>query len=137
MRIIFTNGCFDILHLGHVKLLEYCHKLAYQTLHGGQGKVVVGLNSDDSVKRLKGSDRPINCELERMYVLESLKYVDDVIIFDEDTPYQLIKRIQPAIIVKGGDYEPQDVVGSDISEVKIFNYIEGKSTTETIKNLKL
>tara|TARA_B100001123_G_scaffold450743_1_gene623378 strand:- start:3997 stop:4410 length:414 start_codon:yes stop_codon:yes gene_type:complete len=137
MRIIFTNGCFDILHLGHVKLLEYCHKLAYQALHGGQGKVVVGLNSDDSVKRLKGSDRPVNCELERMYVLESLKYVDDVIIFDEDTPYQLIKRIQPAIIVKGGDYEPQNVVGSDISEVKIFNYIEGKSTTNTIKNLKL
>lgn len=137
MKIIFTNGCFDILHIGHVKLLEYCHKLACQVSHGGQGKVVVGLNSDDSVKRLKGSDRPVNCELERMYVLESLKYVDDVIIFDENTPYELIKRIQPAIIVKGGDYSPQDVVGSDISEVKIFNYIEGKSTTETIKNLKL
>ena len=137
MRIIFTNGCFDILHVGHIKLLKYCYELAHQALHGGQSKVVVGLNSDDSVKRLKGSKRPINCESERMYILEALRYVDDVIIFDEDTPYQLIKQVQPDIIVKGGDYKPRDVVGNDISEVKIFNYVEGKSTTNTIKKLEL
>ena len=84
MRTIFTNGCFDVLHIGHVKLLQYCHKLAHCDTSGGQGQVIVGLNSNDSVKRLKGSSRPINTEADRMYVLESLRYVDNVIIFDED-----------------------------------------------------
>lgn len=136
MNIIFTNGCFDILHYGHVKLLDYCHSLAYKA-PGGPGKVVVGLNSDNSITKLKGPTRPINSELDRAFLLESLKYVDQVEIFDEDTPYELIKRIRPSIIVKGGDYDgsitdkrsPRYVVGSDLAEVKIFNIIEGVSTT--------
>jgi len=135
MRTIFTNGCFDILHIGHVKLLQYCHELAYQTT-GGPGRVVVGLNSTCSVRRLKGNSRPINVESDRKYVLESLKYVDEVIIFDEDTPYQLIKQLSPDIIVKGGDYNPEDVVGCDIAEVKIFNTVAGMSTTNIIDRLK-
>ena len=88
MRTIFTNGCFDIIHIGHIKLLKYCHKLAHEVPYGGQSKVVVGLNSDASVRRLKGDTRPINNEKDRMYILEALRYVDDVIIFDEDTPYE-------------------------------------------------
>ena len=132
MRYIFTNGCFDVLHVGHIKLLEYCHKLAHGATHGGQGKVIVGLNSNDSVKRLKGSNRPINDQYDRMYVLESIRYVDDVIVFDEDTPYELLKRLKPDVIVKGGDYTSENVIGNDIAEVKIFNLIEGKSTTSII-----
>tara|TARA_R110002020_G_scaffold120146_4_gene273777 strand:+ start:3075 stop:3482 length:408 start_codon:yes stop_codon:yes gene_type:complete len=135
MKIIFTNGCFDILHIGHVKLLQYCHELAYQTT-GGPGKVVVGLNSTRSVRRLKGNSRPINGGSDRKYILESLKYVDEVIIFDEDTPYQLIKQLSPHIIVKGGDYSPEDVVGCDIAEVKIFNTVDGISTTDIVNRLK-
>ena len=135
MKTIFTNGCFDILHIGHVKLLQYCHELAYQTT-GGPGRVVVGLNSTCSVRRLKGNSRPINVESDRKYVLESLKYVDEVIIFNEDTPYQLIKQLSPHIIVKGGDYNPADVVGCDIAEVRIFNTVAGISTTDIISRLK-
>ncbi len=135
MRIIFTNGCFDILHKGHVELLAYCHSLAYKQTHGGQGKVVVGLNSDASVKRLKGDNRPINSEQDRRFLLESLRYVDDVQIFDESTPYELIKRINPYIIVKGGDYTPDNVVGNDIAKVKIFNYVDGYSTTNIVNKL--
>jgi D-beta-D-heptose 7-phosphate kinase/D-beta-D-heptose 1-phosphate adenosyltransferase len=115
-------------------LLEYCHKLAHGVAHGGQGKVIVGLNSDDSVRRLKGSNRPINNQYDRAYVLESLRYVDNVTIFDEDTPYELIKRIKPDVIVKGGDYTSESVIGNDIAEVKIFNLIEGKSTTSVISH---
>ena len=143
MRTIFTNGCFDIIHIGHIKLLKYCHKLAHEVPYGGQSKVVVGLNSDASVRRLKGDTRPINNEKDRMYILEALRYVDDVIIFDEDTPYELIKQVQPAIIVKGGDYDgtvtdkddPKYVVGSDLADVKIFNIIEGHSTTNVLEKL--
>ena len=135
MRVIFTNGCFDILHIGHVKLLEHCHKLAHRQLHGGQGKVVVGLNSDASIKRIKGDSRPINTEADRMYVLESMKYVDEVILFDEDTPYNLIKKLTPDTIVKGGDYTPENVVGSDIAEVSIFNFIDGYSSTSILERM--
>ena len=92
--IVFTNGCFDVLHRGHLDLLKYCKKL---------GTVVVGLNSDASVKRLKGESRPLNSEKDRKYLLDSLVFVDKVIIFNEDTPYNLIKEINPDIIVKGGD----------------------------------
>tara|TARA_Y100000310_G_C20569984_1_gene757510 strand:- start:140 stop:544 length:405 start_codon:yes stop_codon:yes gene_type:complete len=134
MKTIFTNGCFDVLHIGHVKLLEYCYNLAYKTT-GGPGRVIVGLNSDESVNRLKGPNRPINNQQERQYVLESLRYVDRVEIFSEDTPYQLINRLVPDIIVKGGDYKPEDVIGNDIAEVKIFNIIEGHSTTEILEKL--
>ena len=127
MKIIFTNGCFDILHRGHVELLKYCKTLG--------NKVIVGLNSDASIQRLKGDDRPINGEDDRKFLLESLQFVDEVLVFDEDTPYDLIKEVSPDIIVKGGDYKEEEVVGSDLATVIIFNYVDGYSTTKTIKNL--
>jgi D-beta-D-heptose 7-phosphate kinase/D-beta-D-heptose 1-phosphate adenosyltransferase len=127
MKIVFTNGCFDILHVGHVKLLQYSKSLG--------DKLIVGLNSDLSIKKIKGEKRPINNEYDRKILLESLKYVDEVIIFEEDTPIELIKQIKPDIIVKGGDYNPEQVVGKDLCEVVIFNYINGYSTTKTIKNI--
>jgi D-beta-D-heptose 7-phosphate kinase/D-beta-D-heptose 1-phosphate adenosyltransferase len=126
MKVIFTNGCFDILHRGHLELLKYCKSL---------GRVIVGLNSDISVRILKGEDRPFNSQKDRQFLLESLKFVDEVRIFDEETPYTLIDALKPDIIVKGGDYEPADVVGNDIAEVKIFNFIDGYSTTKTIQSL--
>ncbi len=122
-KIIFTNGCFDIIHTGHIKLLEYCKSL---------GEVVVGLNSDESVKRLKGKNRPINNEEDRKFLLESLRFVDRVIIFFEDTPINLINDIKPNIIVKGGDYSINEVVGHETAEVKIFDFINGYSSTKTI-----
>ncbi len=136
MKTVFTNGCFDILHIGHIKLLEYCKSLGDQ--------VIVGLNSDRSVTGLKGPTRPVNHEQCRKYLLESLRFVDHVIIFDEDTPYQLITQIEPTIIVKGVDYDgsitdskdPKYVVGSDLAEVRIFNTVEGHSTTNTLEKLK-
>ena len=124
--IVFTNGCFDIIHSGHIKLLEYCASL---------GSVIVGLNSDQSIKRLKGEGRPINTQADRLLVLSALKYVDRVELFEEDTPYQLIQSIKPDIIVKGGDYKPGDVIGRDLAEVKIFPLLLGRSTTQTILDL--
>ena len=125
MKLVFTNGCFDILHRGHIELLKYCKSL---------GDVVVGLNSDDSVKKIKGSDRPFFSEDDREFMLKSCKYVDGVIIFDQETPYDLIKKIKPDIIVKGGDYNKEDVVGNELAEVRIFNYIKGYSTTNILEN---
>lgn len=125
--IIFTNGCFDILHVGHIKLLEYAKNLG--------DYLIVGLNSDQSIKRIKGNKRPINNEQDRKKILLSLKFVNEVRIFDEDTPYELIKNIKPDIIVKGGDYNKQDVIGNDLAEVVIFNYIDGYSTTSIIENI--
>tara|TARA_R100001163_G_C4931094_1_gene107004 strand:- start:62 stop:451 length:390 start_codon:yes stop_codon:yes gene_type:complete len=122
--VIFTNGCFDILHRGHFELLKYCKSL---------GTVVVGLNSDDSVRNLKGPTRPFFGEEDRKFALQSCKYVDKVIIFDESTPYTLIKSLLPDIIVKGGDYTPKDVVGNDIAEVKIFSFVKGYSTTNVLE----
>ena len=144
MKTIFTNGCFDVLHVGHVKLLAYCHELAHRIPYGGQGRVVVGINSDSSVRKLKGDTRPVNNQDSRKYILESLRYIDQVEIFDEDTPYQLIKQVNPDIIVKGGDYDgtvtdpdnPRYVVGSDLAAVSIFNIVEGYSTTNTLKKIK-
>jgi len=109
-----------------VELLKYCKSL---------GHVVVGLNSDSSVKALKGDTRPFFRESDRKFVLESCKYVDDVVIFNESTPYELIKRLKPDIVVKGGDYSKEEVVGADLCEVKIFGYKDGYSTTKTIKNI--
>ena len=123
---VFTNGCFDILHIGHVRCLEYAKK---------QGDyLVVGLNSDTSVKKLKGKDRPFNTQSLRKEMLEALRCVDEVIIFEEDTPYNLIFKIKPDIIVKGGDYTHDEVVGNGIAEVKIFNFVDGHSTTNILKN---
>ena len=127
MPIIFTNGCFDIIHRGHLELLRYCKSLGE--------KVIVGLNSDDSVKKLKGLSRPINSEIDRKFLLESLIYVDEVIIFNQNTPYNLIKKINPDIIVKGGDYKVESVIGNDIAEVRIFKYVKGYSTTKKIQNI--
>ena len=127
MKTVFTNGCFDILHRGHFELLQYCKAL---------GHVVVGLNSDASIKKIKGLCRPIHAQNDRKFMLESCKFVDKVVIFDESTPYGLIKQIKPDIIVKGGDYRKEDVVGHDIAEVKIFDYVDGFSTTSILKRRK-
>lgn len=126
-KIVFTNGCFDILHVAHLQLLNYAKSLG--------DILIVGLNSDLSVKKLKGSTRPINTEKDRKIILQNLKSVDEVIIFSEDTPLELIKKVKPDIIVKGGDYKQQDVVGYGLCEVVIFNYINGYSTTKTIKSI--
>ena len=125
MKTIFTNGCFDILHPAHIQLLKYCKNLGY---------VVVGLNSDKSVKKLKGEDRPFFSENDRKLMLKSCRYVDEVHIFEEETPYNLIKSLNPDIIVKGGDYISEDVVGFNLAEVKIFEYIDGYSTSKIIQN---
>ena len=124
-KTIFTNGCFDILHHGHIELFKYCKSIG--------DKVIVGLNSDSSIRMLKGSSRPINDLKSRLSVLSSIKYIDEVIIFEEETPYNLIKRIKPDIIVKGGDYKAEEVPGNDLCEVRIFNYIDGYSTTKSIQ----
>ena len=134
--IVFTNGCFDVLHTGHLFLLQYCRQLSDRHSLSDPGRVFVGINTDESTKRLKGPTRPVNKQADRRFHLLSLKYVDDVFFFEEDTPYQLIKRIKPHIIVKGGDYDPVSVVGSDLARVEIFNYIKGKSTTEFIEKVK-
>jgi len=127
MTTVFTNGCFDVLHRGHLELLEYCRGLG--------DYVVVGLNSDKSVKENKGPTRPIFTADDRKFFLESLIFVDKVYIFDEATPYSLIERINPDIIVKGGDYSVETVVGNDISTVKIFKYDDNYSTTKIIQNI--
>lgn len=124
-KVVFTNGCFDILHKGHIELLKFCKSLG--------NTVVVGVNSDKSVKRLKGESRPINSQEDRRDILKAIRYVDHVFVFEEDTPYNLIKKTQPDIIVKGGDYKKQDVIGADLCEVIIFDYLDGYSTTETVQ----
>ncbi len=127
-KIIFTNGCFDILHVGHVGLLGFCRSLG--------GKVIVGLNSDLSVKNLKGPDRPYNTCEDRKKMLESLRFVDEVRVFEEETPYELLKEIRPDIIVKGGDYQAEEVVGNDLAKVVIFNYVPNKSTSLMINKIR-
>lgn len=127
-KLIFTNGCFDIVHVGHIKLLEFAKSLG--------SRLVVGINSDASIKRLKGFERPINNENDRCTLLRAIKYVDSVYLFQEDTPYNLICSLKPDIIVKGGDYTPSQVVGNDVADVVIFDYIKGYSTTNIIKKAK-
>ena len=129
-KVVFTNGCFDILHAGHVKYLEEAK--SYGDI------LVVGLNSDSSVKKLKGESRPINILEDRAVVLAALASVDFVIEFSDDTPYELIKAIKPDILVKGGDYEGKTVVGSDIAkETRLVEFVEGKSTTKIIDRSQL
>ena len=128
-KIVFTNGCFDILHIGHVKYLEEAKSFG--------DILIVGLNSDKSVKALKGENRPINCENDRSYLLAGLESVDFVTIFDEETPYKLIQYLQPNILVKGGDYRGQTVVGSNlVDEVKLVDFIDGKSTSKIIERIE-
>lgn len=126
-KVVFTNGCFDILHRGHIEYLEQSRKLGH--------KLVVGLNSDASVKRLKGDLRPINNEQDRVRALKALRCVDEVYIFEEDTPYKLIKMIEPDIITKGGDYKPEDVIGNDLADVVILPYVENYSTTNIVDKM--
>jgi D-beta-D-heptose 7-phosphate kinase/D-beta-D-heptose 1-phosphate adenosyltransferase len=124
MTVVFTNGCFDILHRGHVECLRQSKELGE--------KLIVGLNSDESVRRLKGSQRPINKQDDRMAVLQAIRWVDEVIIFDEDTPYRLIQELRPDIITKGGDYKQENVVGNDLARVVILPYLIGRSTTRIL-----
>jgi len=127
-KIIFTNGCFDILHMGHVRYLEKAKN------HGDV--LVVGINSDDSVTRLKGKDRPINSLEDRSCVLSSLRSVDYVIPFEEDTPIQLISTIIPDILVKGGDYKNKEIVGEKIAkELILIDFVKGRSTSNTINKI--
>ena len=132
-KIVFTNGCFDILHVGHVHYLNEAKSLGT--------KLIVGLNSDNSVKRLKGNERPINNEMDRKFILENLKAVDEVIIFDEDTPENLIKKVRPNILVKGGDWPIDKIVGYEFvtasgGEVKSLSFKNGYSTTSTLEKIK-
>ena len=122
---VFTPGCFDILHHGHIELFKYCNSIG--------DEVIVGLNSDGSIRKIKGLDRPINNLKSRLSVLSSIRYIDKVIVFEEEDPYNLIKSIRPDIMVKGGDYKIEDVIGKDLCEVRIFNYIDGYSTTKSIQ----
>lgn len=130
-KLVFTNGCFDILHLGHISTLTKARELA-----GGDGVVVVGLNSDNSIKRLKGNDRPINTEVDRAILLSKITDVDIVVIFEEDTPQNLINELKPDIIVKGGDYKVDEVVGADIAQIVIADIVQDVSTSNIIKKIK-
>lgn len=128
-KIVFTNGCFDILHRGHVTYLRAARELG--------DLLVVGVNTDASVKRLKGESRPINNEDDRAYLLESLACVDYIIKFGEDTPHELLSHIRPDILVKGGDYKVEEVVGREFAqEVILIDFVNGYSTTKTIQQMK-
>jgi D-beta-D-heptose 7-phosphate kinase/D-beta-D-heptose 1-phosphate adenosyltransferase len=128
--LVFTNGCFDILHRGHVEALARARELG--------DRLVVGLNSDDSVRRLKGAGRPLQPEIDRAACLAGLQSVDGVVVFDEDTPAELIEELQPDVLVKGGDYTPEQVVGRDTVEARggvvvIIPLIQGRSTTDILE----
>lgn len=130
--VVFTNGCFDLLHVGHVKYLQQARKLG--------DLLVLGLNSDASIRRLKGPKRPLIGEEERAHILAALDCIDYVTIFDEDTPLELIETLQPQVLVKGGDYTPETVVGKELVEswggrVELIRFVEGKSTTRTIDRI--
>jgi rfaE bifunctional protein nucleotidyltransferase chain/domain len=131
-KIVFTNGCFDILHRGHVSYLNHARSLG--------DALFVGLNSDSSVRKLKGPTRPINSELDRKFVLENLKCIDCVDIFSEETPLELIKLIRPLILVKGGDWTPDKIVGSQEvlswgGKVLSLPFVDGFSTTSIVEKI--
>ena len=132
-KIVFTNGCFDIIHSGHIQYLTEAKALG--------DILIIGLNSDCSIKKLKGPDLPIIDENNRALVLSALEIVDFVVIFDEETPYNLIKKIKPDILVKGGDWKISEIVGSDVvlnngGEVRSLNFREGISTTRIIEKIR-
>lgn len=128
-KVVFTNGCFDILHVGHVKYLQVAKSFG--------DILIVGLNSDASVARLKGPSRPVNPAQDRAYLLAALEAVDFVVPFEEDTPYELIKMIAPDVLVKGGDYKGKAVVGTEFaSELRLVDFVDGKSTTKTIEKIQ-
>lgn len=129
-KVVFTNGCFDLLHVGHIRYLQEARRLG--------SFLVVGINSDSSVQRLKGPTRPVQNESDRAEILSELKSVDLVCIFDQDTPLVLIKQIRPDILVKGGDWKTSQIVGADFvlsngGEVKSLSFVDGKSTTGLIQ----
>ena len=131
-KIVFTNGCFDLLHYGHVHYLSKAASLG--------DVLVVGLNTDSSVSRLKGPNRPINEEQTRLHIIASLFYVSAVILFDEPTPYELIRQVQPDILVKGGDYKVEEIVGYDLvkaknGEVITLPFVSGFSTSAIEKKI--
>ena len=132
-KVVFTNGCFDILHLGHVDYLEKARQLG--------DKLVLGLNTDASISRIKGPSRPLQDEMSRARVMASLLFVDAVVFFDEDTPLELIKAVQPDILVKGDDYTIENIVGQDVvtargGEVKTVPLVKGYSTTNVVKKIE-
>jgi rfaE bifunctional protein nucleotidyltransferase chain/domain len=132
-KIVFTNGCFDIIHRGHIDYLSKSADLG--------NILIIGLNTDASVKRLKGRGRPVNDEVARAQNLAALFFIDAIILFDEDTPYNLIKEVKPDILVKGSDYKSEDIVGHDIvkkngGEVVTINLLPGYSTTSIIQKIK-
>ncbi len=132
-KIVFTNGCFDILHAGHIEYLSKAKDLG--------SVLILGLNTDASVRRIKGENRPVNNEEARAIVLASLQFIDAVVLFDEDTPYELIKLIQPNILVKGSDYRPENIVGSDIvkqngGKIETIDFVEGYSTTSILNKIR-
>jgi D-beta-D-heptose 7-phosphate kinase/D-beta-D-heptose 1-phosphate adenosyltransferase len=127
-KIVFTNGCFDIIHSGHIKVLKKCRDLG--------DVVIVGLNSDSSVRALKGPRRPINSERDRAEILDSIKYVDYVVIFNELTPYNLIRMIKPDFLVKGGDYKKSEIIGKEFAKKVItVKMLKGRSTSLIIEKL--
>lgn len=132
-RIVFTNGCFDILHYGHLHYLAEARDLGE--------RLVIGLNSGDSVRRLKGPARPINDEATRAHLLAALEVVDAVVFFDEDTPLELIKTAMPDVLVKGGDWKPEQIVGSDVvlasgGQVRSLPFVDGYSTTNIEQKIR-
>jgi rfaE bifunctional protein nucleotidyltransferase chain/domain len=131
-KIVFTNGCFDLIHLGHIDYLSKAYELG--------DILIVGLNSDESVRKLKGVGRPVQNQETRAKILASFFFVSYVIVFNEDTPYRLINEVQPDILVKGGDYKPEDIAGYDIvtkkgGKVLTIPYLEGCSSTSIIEKL--
>ncbi len=131
-KIVFTNGCFDLLHLGHIDYLSKAKDLG--------DVLIVGVNSDDSVRRLKGSNRPITDETSRSVIIASLQFVTAVVLFNEDTPYRLIKEVQPDVLVKGSDYKAEEIVGYDIVTAKggtihTIDFLKGYSTTEIVNRI--
>lgn len=132
-RVVFTNGCFDLVHRGHVDYLSRARDLG--------DLLILGLNSDSSVRRLKGPSRPIVDEKSRALLLAAFQFIDYVVLFEEDTPYELIKAAQPDILVKGGDYRPEDIVGYDIvkqrgGQVVTIDFVPGFSTTNIVEKLQ-
>lgn len=131
-KIVFTNGCFDLLHLGHVDYLEKARQLG--------DKLVLGLNTDASISRIKGPSRPLQDEMSRARVMASLLFVDAVVLFDEDTPLELIKTVQPDILVKGDDYSVDQIVGHEVvvargGEVRTVPLVKGYSTTNIVRKI--
>ena len=132
-QVVFTNGCFDLIHLGHVDYLEKARMLG--------GKLVIGLNSDDSVSRFKGPERPLQDQISRARVLAAMQFVDLVVFFNEDTPLNLISELLPNILVKGSDYLADNIVGADVVKtnggvVKTIDFVPGYSTTRIVEKIK-